>query len=926
MKKSLFTNRLKKNMLAVPAAALMLGAAQAGTTIGLNFQSWYYDSGTNPQTIGFGQGYQTTGFPVTAKAFGVLPANWANIDPLNCSAPVATNITVGAVTASLSAVNPWSGDIGNLVDPAHEWTPGYVSTVLPGNDEVTWGYEDNTGWTNSLSGLNTAFPNGYVLELIGAVKCTANSRVIVTAGANITTNAFDVIYTAGNVNFSGPVGLMAIPGTTDSLTFGAESRNVSSAMSCGLAGFILTDQPVVTKDPANVSVNQGSTLTLSASVIGIATLGYQWQHAGTNVPGATTMPFSKIATPDDAGGWVLVVTNGAGSATSAAASVTVNQIPVIVTDLSRATNSVYAGTPVNLTVVAGGALPLSYQWQMNGIVIAGATNASLIVSNHTPGLFGYSVTVSNRFSPPIAKSSTNYFNVAAAPDAYTAVVAADAPNSYWPLNETTGIFAIDYAGFSHDGAISNSMTLGAAGPQSPTFPGFNAATKAYQFDGASAFLDCGTIASLDGSTDFAVEAWINTASATKQIISQQRDSAGYTGEYQFVILADGTLNFYIYNGGFQADLTTSTRVADGAWHHVVAVRSGVNMYIYADGAVAATGSGTVANLGGTLKTYIGSDQRDHVSYFSGSMAAVAIYNHALSTAQVIKHYITGTGTPFTLTLTRGGMVEDSKPIGTAHPGQGHNITWSNSVTDVAGVPITRNGVGVFATATGSQIVTPGDTDFDSTTGTITFWLMAIAPIPGPGTEAAILFDRRTTNGTVLALNDAGALFVQCHHGANSVAAGYLPDGNWHHVAVTYDQSATGSIEIYIDGVLAGSQANTTNWAWPAGQQIELGKSHDTYWKRFDGSMDDFRIYSRILTATEIASVTASDAIIDASALKVRYNFDTAAGVGRKATWTFGTLMSSPTLGPGAVWTAVPGAISPFAFMPTETSLFFRAQY
>ena len=150
----------------------MLGAAQAGTTIGLNFQSWYYDSGTTPQTIGFGQGYLTTGFPVTARAFGVEVANWVNTDPLPCSSPVDTVIPLGSISAHLTTVNMWGSDIGNLVDPANEWTPGYVSSVAPGNDEVTWSFEDNTGWTNTLSGLSGTFPNGYVIQLIGVTKCT----------------------------------------------------------------------------------------------------------------------------------------------------------------------------------------------------------------------------------------------------------------------------------------------------------------------------------------------------------------------------------------------------------------------------------------------------------------------------------------------------------------------------------------------------------------------------------------------------------------------------------------------------------------------------------------------------------------------------------------------------------------------------------
>ena len=277
MKRKLLFPQAKKALLAVPAAALMLGAAQAGTTIGFNFQSWYYDSGTVPQTIGFGQGYQTTGFPVTTKAFGVDVANWTNGDPMDCSTPLDATLNLGAITAHLTTVNMWSGDIGNLVDPENEWTPGYVSSVTPGNDEVTWGYQDNTGWTNTLSGMSAAFPNGYVIELIGTVKCTPSSRVVATDGVTTTTNAFNVIYTAGNANFNGPVGLLALPASTsDSITFGAASRSLNSAGSCALGGFIITDQPVVSKDPTNTSVNLGGPLTLSAFVVGLPDgLSYQ---------------------------------------------------------------------------------------------------------------------------------------------------------------------------------------------------------------------------------------------------------------------------------------------------------------------------------------------------------------------------------------------------------------------------------------------------------------------------------------------------------------------------------------------------------------------------------------------------------------------------------------------------------------------------
>ena len=160
----------------------------------------------------------------------------------------------------------------------------------------------------------------------------------------------------------------------------------------------------------------------------------------------------------------------------------------------------------------------------------------------------------------------------------------------------------------------------------------------------------------------------------------------------------------------------------------------------------------------------------------------------------------------------------------------------------------------FAAANASQIVIPADPDFDSASGTILLGC-STAPLPGPGNEGAMLFDRRTTNGTVIVMNSAGAIFWQGQSGSpNSFATGYVPDGNWHQVAVTYGQTTSDTISIYIDGVLSTANPVTNAWSWPTGQEIELGRSHHTYWQRYDGLMDDFRIYSRILTATEIATI------------------------------------------------------------------------
>ena len=107
------------------------------------------------------------------------------------------------------------------------------------------------------------------------------------------------------------------------------------------------------------------------------------------------------------------------------------------------------------------------------------------------------------------------------------------------------------------------------------------------------------------------------------------------------------------------------------------------------------------------------------------------------------------------------------------------------------------------------------------------------------------------------------------------------------------------------------------------QEIEIGQSHDSYWKRLDGDMDDFRIYNRVLSDTEISQVYTSGALVDPAALKVQYTFNSAI-YGQSLVWPYGTLISSPSVAPGATWTPVPGAVSPMPFETTQPTLFYRA--
>lgn len=333
MKRPVSSKSLRPSLLAVPAAALMLGAAQAGTTVGLNFQSWYYDSGATPQTIGFGAGYQTTGVPVTAKAFGVDVANWTNSDPLDSNAAFTASVPFGGgLTANVTASNMWQtgltapGVWGTSAGSWYAaWPPGseVLPLITPGNYQVAWSYLDNTGWSMQLSGLNAKFPSGYVIELIGGNKTTTTSSVGITENAGSTA--------VGTVTFAvlpDNLGLGTSPVLHhDALTLTNPSR--PDTRNCALAGLIVTDKPVVTGCyPAASKVTVGDSFTLTSRVIGLGTLSYQWQRNGSNIPGATSATYTDPqATADESGSYQLVATSDlfpGESATSQSVTVSVS--------------------------------------------------------------------------------------------------------------------------------------------------------------------------------------------------------------------------------------------------------------------------------------------------------------------------------------------------------------------------------------------------------------------------------------------------------------------------------------------------------------------------------------------------------------------------------------------------------------------------
>jgi len=135
--------------------------------------------------------------------------------------------------------------------------------------------------------------------------------------------------------------------------------------------------PVIALQPAATTVDDGASASFSAAASGDATLGYQWLRNGVAVAGATTTTLTLTASyADNGAAYSLRASNGAGSATSNPATLTVRPLLPTVSQAPQAASAVAGATQTFSVATSGGTQPLAYQWQRDGVDIPGATAAS----------------------------------------------------------------------------------------------------------------------------------------------------------------------------------------------------------------------------------------------------------------------------------------------------------------------------------------------------------------------------------------------------------------------------------------------------------------------------------------------------------------------------------------------------------------------
>jgi len=277
-------------------------------------------------------------------------------------------------------------------------------------------------------------------------------------------------------------------------------------------------------------------------------------------------------------------------------------------------------------------------------------------------------------------------------------------------------------------------------------------------------------------------------------------------------------------------------------------------------------------------------------------------------------------------------------------GRGNNGTAVGSPPFVPGIigaqalqPATAtNGAGNFASASYVNLGRPADLQFTpSQSFSVGLWVKMITN-DSPGDVPFIGNEVNSANnpGWVLCPSyHAGGWQWDLNDNVNNIDLSgpnnSMNDGLWHNFVLTVDR-ANARANSYLDGVLQAQSDITGLGTVDNGSPIFIGQDPTgTYPEGATNSLDDIGIWTRALSAAEVANIESAGRTAGRS-------FDTQApsvtmtiarsGANLVISYTSGTLLQSDSVGPSAVWTPVTGASPPsYTFTPTGSNKYYRVQ-
>jgi VCBS repeat-containing protein len=417
------------------------------------------DANNDPLTVTAFDATSTLGATVNVNANGTFTYNPTGVTALNALAAGQSVVDTFTYTASdgITSTDPatvsitvtgvndaptMNGTPATTIaeDSAYSFIP--VGADVDANTTLTYSIVNPPAWatfnttTGELSGTptnaNVGITTGIVISVNDGTVTTALSAFDLTvtntndaptiSGTPATTIAEDSVYsftpTAADVDsgaaltysivnkptwatFNPTTGaLTGTPvngdvGTTNGIVISV-SDSIAPAVDLAAFNLVVTNTNDAPTGAVTISgtTTQGQTLTATntlADVDGLGTMTYQWQADGVDIAGANTDTWvlgqaqvGKVITAK-ASYTDLQTTPESVTSTATAAIANINDLPTGTVTISGTATEDQTLTASNTLADADGLGTVAYQWQADGIDIAGATGATLVLDQAQVG-------------------------------------------------------------------------------------------------------------------------------------------------------------------------------------------------------------------------------------------------------------------------------------------------------------------------------------------------------------------------------------------------------------------------------------------------------------------------------------------------------------------------------------------------------------
>ena len=374
----------------------------------------------------------------------------------------------------------------------------------------------------------------------------------------------------------------------------------------------------------------------------------------------------------------------------------------------------------------------------------------------------------------------------------------------------------------------------------------------FEFPNSNSYLQLSSPV-LTTPTSLSVELWVKITDTTvDSILLSNRDSNTDGFEATF----DSTSKWTFQMNGVVSTINSAT-VNQDQWYHVVFHYDGSLVKTFVDGVQIQNLSAGVQTFDVTTASTIGA-----VSYQTSSVqnsfeiGELRVYNNkALTQAEAETNYnasktkYEGGGTS-TITTDKvkdqSGKGNDGVVNGATHNAAGY---WEFATT------------GSSPKFEGHYIEVDYDTNLIATGFTLDFWFNGIDTRPGQVAQFIAtqgFMGGASDNDTAWRIernnSQAGTIEFNVNNGSgfnqNELISTNFPDGTWHHCVCTFNN---GTMTIYKNGV---QDVQSTSYSGTATHPavdhvIRIGSRYDAAPYAYNGSIGEFRIYPRALTAAAV---------------------------------------------------------------------------